>query len=514
MKNAYYLPALAALLAAAPAARAQQAWQPFRAGPIYQYTETGTPGDTTHTLQLGPGAAVAGTADTLYRFNRRAPRAVVAAFRVGGGNGYQLVADNLFGATLRVQPRAVFVLAAANGRTLTLRPRAPLGQNWAAGPAGLTAHVMSRGVAPVPGGAADSVALLMFSDGQTVQLSRRYGLLAGPSLDSYLNGRNRRRSLTLTGLQGQAPVPLRVGPAAAFDFQPGDLLQRHRMEGSSVLGTAPCTETWIQDSVLTRALSPARDSVRYTVRTRRLFRGYGQAGAPSPFCSVTGTTYSVAVGRLAVPTQAAGNNVAQLTNAFSPSANASPSYAPGQVTGPAVRSARYLRRPEWEQQTCVAQNGLTADSTFLQGTIDYGSSTRYAAGLGLTRRYSSSYMDYADEQLVAYRKGTEVWGTFFSFRQLLAARTVRPAASTAAFPQPFGADLTVKFDLARPQPVALALHDALGRTVLVQPAAAPLAAGPQQLVLATRHLPAGLYTLRIDLLGEGRSEVLKVVRGE
>ena len=514
MKNAYFFSALAASLAAAPAAQAQQAWQPFRAGTIYQYSETATPGDTTHTLQLGPGAAVAGTADTVYRFNRRAPKPNVQRFQPGNGSDYQLVADNLFGATLRAQPGAVFVLAAANGRTLTLRPRAPLSQNWAAGPAGLTAHVMSRGVTQVLG-RPDSVALIMLSDGQDIRLSKRHGLLDGPSLDSYLNGRNRRRALVLTALNvaGRAVGPLVVGARAAFDFQPGDVFQRH---GSGGAFGSVCTETWTQDSVISRAPSRTGDSISYAIRTRTLYRNYGQAGAPAGFCSATGSGYSATTAtRLVTAAVGVNQQVSALTNAFAGGGNPNPTFNIGEVTGPAVRSARYFRRPEWEQQLCnlPSGSGPIADSARLQLVLDNGRSTRYALGLGATRISTFSFDQTTILELVAYRKGSEIWGTFFSFPQLLAARATRPAASTAAFPQPFGASLAVKFDLARPQAVCLALHDALGRTVLVRPAAA-LAAGSQQLVLDTQVLPAGLYTLHIGLLGEGRTEVLKVLKAE
>ena len=508
MKNAYhFLPALAALLAAAPAAHAQQAWQPFRAGLVCQYTETGTLGDTTHTLQLAPGAPVAGSPDTVYRFNQRVPRGVVYPSWAGGGTGYQLVADNLFGATLRAQPGAVFVLAAANGRTLTLRPRTPLGQNWAAGPAGLTGHVISRGLAPVLGGTPDSVALIMLSDGQNIRLSKRHGLLDGPSLDSYLNGRNRQRSLSLTALDGRGSAgTLVVGPRAAYDFQPGDLFQRHGT--FTTLYGSLCSQTWTQDSVLTRRVSRTGDSVTYTIRTRMLSRSYGSAGAPAGFCSSTGSSYTNAVNTQLVTANAA--TPPSITNTFT-AFTSGQSF--GMVGSPAFRGSRYLRRFEWQQQLCQAMGNSALDSMQLSLVLDNSQVTRYGNGLGRTFNSVYSFGDFTEETLVAYRKGPEVWGTFFSFRQLLAARTVLPAATTAAFPQPFGASLMVKFDLARPQPVRLALHDALGRTVLAQPAA-PLAAGPQQLVLATSHLPTGLYTLHIELLGEGRSEVLKVVRGE
>ena len=514
MKNAYFFSALAASLAAAPAAQAQQAWQPFRAGTIYQYSETATPGDTTHTLQLGPGAAVAGTADTVYRFNRRAPKPNVQQFQPGNGSDYQLVADNLFGATLRAQPGAVFVLAAANGRTLTLRPRAPLGQSWAAGPAGLVAHVMSRGVTQVLG-RPDSVALIMLSDGQDIRLSKRHGLLDGPSLDSYLNGRNRRRALVLTALSaaGRAVGPLVVGERATFDFQPGDVFQRH---GSGGAFGSVCTEIWTQDSIISRTPSRTGDSVSYAIRTRTLYRNYGQAGAPFGFCSATGSGYSATTATRLVTNVVGIRNqqVRALTNAFAGSGS-STAAGFGEVTGPAVRSARYFRRPEWEQQLCnlPSGSGPIADSARLQMVLDNGRSIRYALGLGITCSITSSFDQTTVTELVAYRKGSETWGIMFIFRQLLATRATRPAASTTAFPQPFGASLAVKFDLARPQAVRLALHDALGRTVMVRPAAAA-AAGSQQLVLDTQVLPAGLYTLHIGLLGEGRTEVLKVLKAE
>lgn len=507
MKNTYYLPALAALLAAAPAARAQQAWQPFRANTTYQYTEGGTPGDTTHTLQVAPGLAVAGAADTLYRFNRRAPK----GSRQGNSNNprdYQLRADNLFGSTLRVQPRAVFTFVAANGRSVVLRPRTALGQNWNAGPNGLTAHVTGRSLAPVPGGGTDSVAAIMFSDGQMMTLSKRHGLLDGPSLDSYLNGRNRRHNLTLTALGGRNGVgALLVGPRAAYNFQPGDLFQRYGV--STYSGSTICSEHWSQDSILSRTLSRTGDTVIYSIRTRSLYRGYGRAGTPAGMgCSATGSSYQATTITMSYSDVATipAYGASSLTSTLSG----------GEVSGPASRSSRFLRRAEWEQLFCnIGTSNPNADSLRLLPPLDLGGSTRYGAGLGRTRRITwdgiNNSMD--EENLVAYRKGPEVWGTFFSIRQLLAARATKAAASTAAFPQPCGADLTVTFDLARPQPVRLALHDALGRTVLTR-AATALAAGNQRLVLDTQFLPAGLYTLHLELAGEGRTEVLKVLKAE
>ena len=67
--------------------------------------------------------------------------------------------------------------------------------------------------------------------------------------------------------------------------------------------------------------------------------------------------------------------------------------------------------------------------------------------------------------------------------------------------------------LDRPQAVVAELRDALGRVVLARSAQA-LGAGPQQLVLPTAGLPAGLYVLHLRRAGEGRTEVLKVLKAE
>jgi hypothetical protein len=222
MQNRYLLLLATTCLLAAPSAHAQQPWQPFRPGLTYQLSEPATAGDTTHTLRVGAGLPVAGSAtDSLFRFTKRAGKIPLVGF-ITCTTRLQL--DNLFGATLRSQPRAVFTLAAANGRTLTLRPRAPLGQSWAAGIAGLTASVTGRAVSSrVLGGVADSVVTITFSDGQALSLTKTYGLLEGPSLDSYLNGRNQRRQLVLTALPERGLGTGALGARAVHDYQPGDV---------------------------------------------------------------------------------------------------------------------------------------------------------------------------------------------------------------------------------------------------------------------------------------------------
>lgn len=501
MKQAYSLLVAMALLAPATAL-AQQPWQPFRPG-LAQYTEAGTPGDSAHVLRLGAGVRVPGTTDTLYQFSQR----------VGRGNGssagcfamYMARPDNLFGATLRSRTGGAYVLAAANGRTLELHPRAAVGQVWATGLPGITAQMLNRSLGAVGPTVMDSVATISLSDGQTLRISKHFGLVNGPSLDSYLNGRNSRRTLLLTALPTQALGALATGTATAFDFQPGDVFQYASTDN---VNQAVCMEAWWQDSVLTRRTSPTSDTLIYTISRRQRTRGYGMTfptTPPLPTCtSPTGTFFS---GPTVLTMRYAANWLSPLTSAI----------VTGQLTQPASHTAaRYNSRYETAQMAYLMPcSGAPADSVGFQPGYDGGQISYTATGLGTTSVRRANNIGASDYtmNLVYYRKGTETWGGSFPPRFFLAARDVRPAPSTTAFPNPFTSALTATFALARPQAVAAELRDALGRTVR-QVLAASFAAGTGQLEVSTAGLPAGVYALHLRLLGEGRNEVLKVVHGE
>lgn len=72
-------------------------------------------------------------------------------------------------------------MLAANGRTLTLRPRQALGQPWAAAAGGLTARVTTR-ILGIVLGQADSLAVITLSDGAVPTLGKRLGWVRGPAL--------------------------------------------------------------------------------------------------------------------------------------------------------------------------------------------------------------------------------------------------------------------------------------------------------------------------------------------
>lgn len=503
MRHRYHLLLTATGLLLASAAQAQQAWQPFRPRLAYQFSEHATPGDTTHTLRLASGTPVAGTpSDSLFRFTARVGRGSVVANCYGR---LTLLPDNLFGATLRSQPRAVFTLAAANGRTLTLRPLAPVGQSWATGLAGLTASVSSRTVAPVLGTASDSVATIQLSDGQVLRLSKRYGLLEGPSLDSYLNGRNRRRQLTLTALPERGLGTALTGPRAIYDYQPGDVFQSITTD-VLYLSQSTCQQSWQQDSVLTRQLSRTGDTLTYTLKSWRIDRGYGTPGAPGGFCSAPSTTtYSSYTSTLLVTSSTAPQ---ALTSFY---ARPTGSLAGRRSSAVSSTSARVGGRPEYTTELKGVCQNASPDSVVLVPVVDISSSQRYGVGLGITFNQYGGFYDVVTTNLTAYRKGSQRWGTFVRPATLLPARSVQPAATTTAFPNPFAESLTVAFALARPQAVSISLRDALGRVVRTLPPAG-LPAGSRQVAVSTASLPAGLYTLHLYFAADARTEVLKVLK--
>ena len=481
--------ALFAGLLAATAAQAQD-FRPFRAGFTYQLNENTALGDTVHALHLGAATRVGAGADSVFAFAPRTSRSRSRPVATPCGE-FVRRPDNLFGASLTVRPGAEYVLAAANGATLTLRPRAAVGQAWPATATGLTAQVSARTLGTVLG-RPDSLATIALSDGASVVLSKTYGLVSGPTLGAYLNPRLPRRAVQLTALPEAGLGTAQTGFAVAYDFQPGDVfLRRTRTQGMQ----QPCLRIdWTRDSIVSRTARAGGDSVRYQVRRQVLVI---DCGVPrlSPAGIIT----------LSYSTRPSANDQTEYLQT-------SPGATGGYLHFPAHRSADFNRRPEQLHLGVLTCSSLSADTLSLMNSaaLDASSYRWTAPGLGETHSYYPNFT--TDETfLVGYRKGAESWGQIPSMARILPARSARPAATTAAFPNPFADELTVRFELTQAQPVALELRDALGRTVL-EKAAAPVTAGTQQLALPTAALPAGLYTLHLRFAGDGHREVLKVVK--
>ena len=508
MKHLYACLALAGL---SFGARAQTGYQPlFRIGYTYQYTEAGTPGDTTHTVRMAfPHIS---SPDSVARLSGRA----VALTRTAGNcpTANVLRPDGLFGATVSIKTLGgkEYTVRGYNGRTFLLKPLAALNQPWTVTAAGLTAQVTAR-AATTTFGQPDQVATITLSDGETIRYSEKWGYLEGPNLGAYLNGQPRRH-LTLTAITGQG-VTLgqpAVGARAAFDYQPGDVFLRYSRQ-LTTQGGATCSENWTRDSVLTRTLSPDGDTLRYTIWRRSLVRTYGAPNAPSGFCQNTpGTTLAPGyTTTLAVP-----RTDETLLSALTHNLTSGPSASFRGLTLAGYRTSSYNGRKQQlvlMQQVC--QPVPAADSVLLSNIVDNGGGSRYAAGLGQVEAWQGGIYYTQSTTLLGYRKvnqptstGTETWGALRTFANILKAADYRPAASTAVFPNPFAQELTLRFEAQRAQAVTVQLRNALGQLVHAETRA--VKAGTQQLPLALPALAAGLYT--VQLTADGRTQVLRVAK--
>ena len=506
----YYSAALAALLLPAVPALASN-FHPLHPGVRYEYRQTGSTGDMTFSTRARMAAPGPQSPDSVYAL-------LGQEITTGAGTGVCVGASHkvgptgLFGRQMHVRNgfayRAEYELTGTNGRLFVLKPRAALGQSWVAMP-GLTAQVTARGLGTVLG-QPDSVVTISLSDGQIMRIGKKYGYLSGPALGHYLDPRTPARQIELAAYNELGTAV--TGPKVIFDYQPGDVFVHYFRQETQVQFL--CTERWSRDSVLSRRVNG--DSIIYRIWQRTYSKSHGVANAPGPFCQATGSYLAPArIITLAVTSDSPAPQ-AQLSGTFLVNGTGGPLGTPGTLVFPASRNSA-LYNGRYQQQVMQlnilgTQNG---DSLCLNSMLDNGQTNVYAAGLGMVRSTGFSFGNLSETTLLGYIKNTptglETGGQLPRFAQLLPARSARPAATTAAFPNPFADELTVRFELTQAQPVALELHDALGRTVLTR-AAAPLPAGSAALTVTTGALPAGLYTLHLRFVGDGRQEVLKVLK--
>jgi hypothetical protein len=478
-----------------------QNFSPFRPGGLAQYSTAA--GDTVRMIQLRRSGSDADYPyDSTYYFESRVKSITSPGQGCGGYSRYN---EGPFGRFMGInRPGTMKVEYWLVGNydsqynyyetELLLKPRAPLNQNWTA-TFYETARVVARTVQPVLG-VPDSVVTIAFSGGTQLRLSKNHGLVDGPTL-TYFFTAGAVRLMTLTALPSQRLGQPLIGALAYYDYQPGDRLV-YRFEQVSFPGNPalPPNQNYLfSDSILARTNSRTGDTVTYRVAT------YSQQSGRTTVNSQVYTTSS-----------APGTRASQYYVRAANYTLRSGTLLLDAVPSGAYTSARLVQRT-LQLGFC---GSMPADSAYLLSpNIDYYAGADFAAGLGQVRDYIADHFGTSTSTtLVGYRKGIETWGTLprMSFGPL-ATNSARPATTTAAFPSPFGAVLTVSFDLARPQPVTLALHDALGRIVLQQ-AAEVQPAGSRQLTLTTASLPAGLYTLHLRFGQDGHTEVLKVVKAQ
>ena len=194
---------------------------------------------------------------------------------------YRKSRNNLFGARfIWHRASAAFLLGnLAEGRfqaavTLELRPQAVVGSSWVASvvPA-LTATLTSRSLQPVQG-VADSVAVITFSSGQVLRLSRSYGLLEGPQWLGTTSATVQWAQARLPQTLAQAPY----NPLALFTMQSGD--EMGYLVEPFTISPFPSYRSYILRRILTRQQTADSLVLTYKEQTRTENFGTPTGGMP------------------------------------------------------------------------------------------------------------------------------------------------------------------------------------------------------------------------------------------
>lgn len=480
MKPLYRILALGALIyGGRPTAQAQH-WAPFRPGAIHSFRTS--VGDTVFTLRLD-SAYVSAANDSVYQFNR-------ILRQRSGREVFVRSANSFFGARVLVRPgrREFELLNAAEGaqpaQALLLKPYAAVGNSWPAAVGSPVTVTLTAKTLQLVAGQSDSVATFTLSDGRSLLLSRRYGLVQAPK---WLRAGAGSQTLRLEQLPMQL-VHSAYAPARVFDFQVGDEFGYYTENFMNVFG---CPSTHLLRRITGR--QQTADSLIYTFMEQSVTRRNG-----SPGCTPAGTTYSTQLnGRLALPLNGGTRNPAQypghadalrlLTLEYLPYNGGGTIVAlPLTPASPALpcapgRPLRYL----------FVSNG----PIYIPG-IDYGYQTMtYAPGVG------QSFFNYY--RLTYFRKqqpggAYQTCGSASSFSALLPARAAAAAARYELFPNPSAGQTTLRLPAPAAAGGSLCLLDATGRRVRAQ----PLSRGQNEVSIPLGQLPAGLYVVQLHRPGE------------
>ncbi|RTQ50677.1 T9SS type A sorting domain-containing protein [Hymenobacter gummosus] len=482
MKQLYRILALGGALMSFSAAQAQH-WALFRPGTIHSFRTS--VGDTVFTLRLD-SAYVTPANDSVYTFNR--------ILRQHPYEQYTRTANSFFGARLLVRPtrREYELVTEAEGSqpggALLLKPYAPPGSSWPAAAGSAVTVTLSSKTVQTIAGQPDSVALFTISDGRSLQLSRRNGLIQAPK---WLQGGSGSQTLRIE----QAPVAFEqsmYAPTRVFDFQVGDEFGYYYENFMSSFG---CPSTHLLRRIISR--QQTADSLIYTYMQQSVTH---RSGAPG--CGPAGDAYSnYPVGRIAVALnggqwqpsrswQQQHSKLRLLTLEYALVAR--PAGFPGEplVALPLTTSALPCAQGRQMRYLMVAGRGRV----YTPG-VDYGYQTQaYAPGIG------EDIFDFF--HLIYFRKvqpnGTyQTCGTRTPFSTLLPTRAVQAAARFQLFPNPATDEATLRLLVPAPAGTQLTLLDATGRVVGRQ----ALDRGQTTATLPLAQLPAGLYVVQVHQPG-------------
>ena len=495
MKHAclYVVLALATLFST-PAVRAQQAWRPFRPGLIYAYKEVSGPStNLIYTLRVDSAYATA-SGDSVYAFNRRLR---TAPSTPGAFNPMARSPNNLFGAMLRWRPgqRGYILEALAQAgvqaaASFTLFPQAAVGSTWVAStqPA-QTATLVSRSWQTVSSGVQDSVAVINISGAtpQTLRLSRRFGLLAGPQWLGGAAGAQLEQALPPAAFAQSLYNPLRF-----FDVQAGDEFGYSEVD---VMATVQCFDNKILRRITGSRLTPDSLIITYLEQTRyERFYFPGPCNSPASLIISPVVTKRWALSRTGNqwlpgwPVQLAALRL--LTGEYRVN---SPGGFPALLVGAPINSGGACnsvgRGVSFGPYYAMQAGG----NAYVMGLDNLN--WQYAFGPGVTIAAEPNYMMIYSRKTVG--GVTTTCGSSLAFVNLLPARAAQAAALATLHPNPATDQATLTLARTARSGHTLRLTDALGRTVWQ--AAVPVGATTLAVPLAGQ--PAGLYLLHLSGAG-------------
>lgn len=495
-----FLPALLTTALLAPTLALSQTtmdYRPFRPGHTHTYQTQASASvyPVMRTVRLGAGE-LRGT-DSVYHFapayrevagDTLNPSCLPPAFGV-----YMVQNPNSpFGAEMQVAANGEYLLRMSTGRTVRLQSRGlHVGNSWqfCNNPL-ITATVTQRtvqllGTAQVP----DSVVVLTLSTGDSVALSKNYGLLAGLDLRTLqVAPRPTLTFLTvpergLGGLPNDAPV----------DWQPGDSVLWY---GSSN-ATIACSHYWSLTCYRTRRTNPAGDTVYYGGTQQYISINYSggpcgpggtSVGPVMPFTEARymgPSTQGLLLGQL--------SGVPGTTQRF---VNRGAYYLPGTAAG-CFAGWRFSYTEIYSVDSCT--------QALSYGPPDWGTYYETLAGFG--RISGGSAWDSGS--ISWYRHGSTICGSLMGFPRsvFLATPALLPEKAVQLYPNPATESARLSLSGTKGGALTLTVTDALGRLTWRQ----QTTIGPDaEVALPVQSWPRGVYLVRVQLPEGGRT--LRLVR--
>lgn len=411
--------------------------------------------------------------------------------------------DNLFGQRMLDRGQGMYLLLTGTSDSFFIQTQVPLQTTWTFHPGtGTTATLLDKGAQQV-WGMADTVLSIALSSGDTLLLSRSYGLLRGRAflpIDSIAVSNNYPAwgywfgIFSMTGPLELAGLPeLGLGEKMPwveeiYDFAPGEsfLLASHGYCDHDWAYTL----TWL--TVLERSESLDGDTLRYRMARKRIEIDETWTGLDTTYLGQD-TVYWTFV-RDEMPIWSSAASGARFLS-FEIKGNL-------QMSGP-FRFDSYNKRPLMNFQSYLYEPTLDRYISISTVSIE-----DVVVGLGKTYFKYTVLVPQFGHCLVWAAKHTDTVGVYIAPETLVSIDEPRGQSGPRIFPNPFQQELEISLCWDRPvDRWQLAISDIQGRVVASKEV-------PRAPCLETRwwlaHLPPGMYFLYLTP-GNGGTPVVRPI---